>query len=300
MADFRNGQRVRIWDGTNDHGIASTHPLYTRIHDTVNELNIFAEDAAAGAGETGTLLFGIRDDAGGTRVSADGDFTALSINASGELRVTGGGGGGGGTAIADNAAFTFGTTEITPGGYVVDDTATNAATENSVAAARMTANRIQLFHLADPSTDSQRQSVDANGSAQVRLHGSKDFTSANAPANPIYVQEVPATITGEVHDHDETDTAKDATSNHDYTPSATLKMTGMLVSGSGAAKWQVIVDRTGSPVTKATAFTSGSQLTEFVPFDPPIEVTGVDVTIQKRNDDNTSQSLYSTIIGIDS
>lgn len=43
--------------------------------------------------------------------------------------------------FADNSAFTFGTTAINPIGGVLDDTATNAATENSAAVARITAQK---------------------------------------------------------------------------------------------------------------------------------------------------------------
>lgn len=45
-------------------------------------------------------------------------------------------------ATADNTAFTFGTTNVSPIGYVVDDVATNSITENSYGAPRMTGQRI--------------------------------------------------------------------------------------------------------------------------------------------------------------
>jgi len=53
----------------------------------------------------------------------------------------------GGSSFADNAAFTFGTTNIGPMGAVVDDTATNAVSENSAGAPRMSAQRILYGNL---------------------------------------------------------------------------------------------------------------------------------------------------------
>jgi len=67
----------------------------------------FNRDSAAGATDAGTQVLAVRDDSGGTLVSADGDYTPLSVNASGELRVTGGGGG---TQYEEDDAHTTGDT----------------------------------------------------------------------------------------------------------------------------------------------------------------------------------------------
>lgn len=53
----------------------------------------FAEDAAHASGDLGTLSLVVRKDAAGTLSSTDGDYTPLQVDASGNLRVTGGGGG---------------------------------------------------------------------------------------------------------------------------------------------------------------------------------------------------------------
>jgi hypothetical protein len=52
-----------------------------------------------------------------------------------------------GSSFADNTAFTFGTTAISVLGGVLDDVATNAATENSAAAARITSDRMLYMNL---------------------------------------------------------------------------------------------------------------------------------------------------------
>lgn len=47
----------------------------------------FARDSAAGAADLGTQILAVRSDAGGTLVGADGDYTPLSVDATGQLRV---------------------------------------------------------------------------------------------------------------------------------------------------------------------------------------------------------------------
>lgn len=47
----------------------------------------YTEDTAHTTGDTGTMVFGVRNDTGATLVSADGDYTALQTDADGNLRV---------------------------------------------------------------------------------------------------------------------------------------------------------------------------------------------------------------------
>ena len=53
----------------------------------------YDEDTAHTTGATGTLALVVRNDAGTSLVSADGDYAPLSVDSTGALRVTGGGGG---------------------------------------------------------------------------------------------------------------------------------------------------------------------------------------------------------------
>jgi hypothetical protein len=53
----------------------------------------YAGDSAGASTDTGTMALALRDDAGGTLVTTDGDRTPLSVDGNGALRVTGGGGG---------------------------------------------------------------------------------------------------------------------------------------------------------------------------------------------------------------
>jgi hypothetical protein len=50
-------------------------------------LGIYDEDTAHVSGDKGQQILAVRSDAGGSLVSADGDYTPLSVNAAGELRV---------------------------------------------------------------------------------------------------------------------------------------------------------------------------------------------------------------------
>ena len=67
--------------------------------------------------------------------------------------------GGGGTPaniIVDNAAFTDGTTSIGMAGYIFDETAGTALTENDGAAARIDSKRAQVIAIEDATTRGQR------------------------------------------------------------------------------------------------------------------------------------------------
>jgi hypothetical protein len=101
------------------------------------------------------LLSAITDDTG-ARATFTG--TSLDINCTG--------GCGASATFADNAAFTFGTTPIANAGYVVDDTATNAVTENSAGAPRMTGQRIPYADLSKSASNTNSFKVDFGGAAQ--------------------------------------------------------------------------------------------------------------------------------------
>jgi hypothetical protein len=71
--------------------------------------------------------------------------------------------------IADNAAFTDGTTRLSPSGYIFDEVAGTALTENDAAAARIDSKRAQVLVLEDATTRGQRQAVSATGGALAEL-----------------------------------------------------------------------------------------------------------------------------------
>lgn len=69
--------------------------------------------------------------------------------------------------IADNAAFTDGTTPVQPIGFVFDEVAGTALTENDAAAGRIDSKRAQVGVIEDATTRGQRLAVSAAGAAKV-------------------------------------------------------------------------------------------------------------------------------------
>lgn len=113
---------------------------------------VYAEDVASSGSDKGIAILAVRRDANTTMVDTTGDYANLQVDATGSLKVAIiSGAGSGGTALADNAAFTPGTTNFTPIGGEVDDTGTTDAIENSAAAVRMTVKRAIHVNLRDAS-----------------------------------------------------------------------------------------------------------------------------------------------------
>lgn len=121
------------------------------------------EDVAASDGATGIFVLGVRNDAAATRTSTDGDYGAIALDAAGRVGIADLGGtisiddnsssitvDNGGTfatqesqLVADDAAFTVGTTKVYSAGFLADETATDSVDEGDVGAARMTLDRKQ-------------------------------------------------------------------------------------------------------------------------------------------------------------
>lgn len=70
--------------------------------------------------------------------------------------------------LVDNAAFTDGTTRLVMSGYIFDDTAGTALTENDAAAARIDSKRAQVIVLEDATTRAQKLAINAGGAAEVQ------------------------------------------------------------------------------------------------------------------------------------
>jgi hypothetical protein len=67
--------------------------------------------------------------------------------------------------ITDNAQFTDGTTKVNMQGYIFDEVAGTALTENDAAAARINANRAQIGVIEDPTTRGRYMTVSSGGAA---------------------------------------------------------------------------------------------------------------------------------------
>lgn len=69
--------------------------------------------------------------------------------------------------IADNNAFTDGTSKVFASGYIFDEVAGTALTENDVAAARVNSNRAQVLVIEDDTTRGRRATVTASNALKV-------------------------------------------------------------------------------------------------------------------------------------
>lgn len=103
--------------------------------------------------------------------------------------------------IADNAAFTDGTTRLMMNGYIFDEVAGTALTENDGAAARVDNKRAQVHVIEDATTRGQRLAVNAAGAAavnhvaataggatmaRIKTGASNNLTSVKASAGQVY------------------------------------------------------------------------------------------------------------------
>lgn len=102
----------------------------------------------------------------------DGTDTAqVTATAGGSLQVecTSGCGGSGGTSIADDAAFTPGTTSVTPAGAMFDDVTPDSVNEGDAGVVRMSANRNLYTTLRDAAGNERGANVNASGELQVAI-----------------------------------------------------------------------------------------------------------------------------------
>ncbi len=141
----------------------------------VAQMNGVAVSMGVGASGTGTQ-----------RVASllhDGTDTAqVTATAGGSLQVecTSGCGGSGGTSIADDAAFTPGTTSVTPAGAMFDDVTPDSVNEGDAGVVRMSANRNLYTTLRDAAGNERGANVNASNELLVAATGT---VTANAGTN---------------------------------------------------------------------------------------------------------------------
>ena len=127
--------------------------------------------------------------------------------------------------------------------------------------------------------------------------------------NPLPVYNVDDVPGEEVHDFKDADAiVKDGSDNHDYevADGETLLLMGVLSSGSGKLKAEVLLGDGGGTeafVVKAVNFNStASPEANFDFFKVPLKVVGTangtNIRVKLTNLDGGPQSLYSTIIGV--
>lgn len=90
--------------------------------------------------------------------------------------------------VVDNGAFVDGTTRLSPNGYIYDEVAGTALTENDAAAARIDSKRAQVITLEDATTRGQRLAIGADGAVATTPSRFDTTTNANVSASATSVQ----------------------------------------------------------------------------------------------------------------
>lgn len=131
------------------------------------------DDGSIAGGQTVGLVGGLTyywTGAAWARFAPSFTGSSLDINCTG--------GCGGPASFADNAAFTFGTTSIGVTGYVVDDAAVNAVTENSAGTPRMSTNRVAYGILRDAAGNERGANVNASNQLTVEANAGTNLNTS--------------------------------------------------------------------------------------------------------------------------
>lgn len=167
-------------------------------------------------------------------------------------------------AITDNAAFTDGTSKVYLGGYVFDETAGTALTENDAAASRIDSKRAQVHVIEDATTRGQRMAVSAIGAIANEGDVAHDGADSGKPTKMGAVATTDLTALTNVASGDRTNLYSDITGRQIVSPYcgpenlvkgiATLTTTGnVAVIAAGAASVRTYITSISVTNTSATA-----------------------------------------------
>lgn len=155
----------------------STHRLLVDANVSVN--TEYAEDSAASSGATGSLILGVRQDATGSPVSADGDYQTLLFDSSGNLKVTSSGGSGG-TQYSEDDAHTTADTGTMALAVRRDTAAVGSDTDGDYSTLNVDASGRLWAH--DPVAEALLTTIDTDTGAMATLLGTIDADTGNAVA----------------------------------------------------------------------------------------------------------------------
>ena len=159
--------------------------------------------------------------------------------------------------------------------------------------------RVQV-KVVDATTPTQQMEVDTDGDAHVKAKIRDNSGAAfGIESNPIFVT-VGDNPNVEIHDFNTASAiAKNATSDHTYSPTNGVKVARVHLSASGYAKFEIKFGTTASEVLKYVYFNSTAHPSIDVTFDKPVTLAGGtdSMVITRTNLDNQAQDLYSTING---
>lgn len=130
---------------------------FTRTSGTITAIangTVAVHASASGGGGGGGVTTDIQDGAGDSVMDAVNNAVRVNIIA---------GAGSGGTSMTDDAAFTPGTTSVTPAGAMFDDVTPDSVNEGDGGVLRMSANRNLYTTLRDAAGNERGVNVDATG-----------------------------------------------------------------------------------------------------------------------------------------
>jgi hypothetical protein len=267
IVQLSDGTDLALIDGSGNLNVALASGGSIQITDGTDTLGVVKDADVVSAGTGGLLALG----------SDGSNYQVLLTETTGALVVSDGG-----------------------GTLTVDGTVTS---EQGTAAASAGAWPVKITDGTDDAL------VTAAGALQVDL-ASQSLTAvavsrdgaANSDTNPLFVQVTSGAVVGtEVHDYNTAASiAAGATSDHTYTASGgTFLWKAAIVASALQMKAEFKAGATGAPTSKAVVFTTPARLTEFVVFDPPIEVPDTEVARITRTQRGTTDAtdLYSTIVG---
>lgn len=158
-----------------------------------NMAQVAGNTISTGVGASGT---------GTQRVASllhDGTDTAqVTATAGGSLQVecTSGCGGSGGTSIADDAAFTPGTTSVTPAGAMFDDVTPDSVNEGDAGVLRMSANRNLYSTIRDAAGNERGANVNASNQLSVSVDNTASVNPGTAANWGVYAEDAAETAGG--------------------------------------------------------------------------------------------------------
>lgn len=176
-----------IFDESAGTALTENDAAAARIDSKRAQVSVIEDETTRGRRATVTAGNALKVDASSVAVPVTDNSGSLTVDNNGTFAVQDS------EKVADNAGFTDGTTKVVPVGYIFDEVAGTALTENDIGAARMDSKRAGIMSLEDATTRGQRAavsaagrlSVDASGVAVPITDNSGSITVDNATASSL-------------------------------------------------------------------------------------------------------------------
>lgn len=194
--------------------------------------------------------------------------------------------------LADNAAFTDGTTKVMPVGYIYDEVAGTALTENDIGAARMNVNRALVGAIEDGATRARYATVTASNALKVDGSAVTQPVSiaTNTPAGSVAHDGVgtgvnPMLMGGYASAAAPTNVSADGDATRIWllrsgaqaiqpTFAGVLGVAGNGVAGTGVQRVTLASDSTGNLATIGTSVTPGTSAAHLGKAEDAAHTTG--------------------------